>query len=253
MEVHHHSHTSGKKWTHYFWEFLMLFLAVLAGFFAENLREHHIEVKREKQYIQSLAADLKDDIRLLKEGMEFQSIKIRMMDSLIELCNYPEILKKDPDRFYYLARIGTRTRPFANNSRTYDQLKSSGNFRLITNLEVSNRIMSYYEEFPYLHQMEDIYYQELDDYKMYAVKIFDPLSLVAFESDDGTVNRVTDYPVVVNNDPALMKPMSVYAIYMKGSRRLILGIENEIQKKGEVLIHYLEQKYHLSERTPLEK
>ena len=31
MEVHHHpiaigSHTARKKWTHYFWEFLMLFL-----------------------------------------------------------------------------------------------------------------------------------------------------------------------------------------------------------------------------------
>ncbi len=28
MEVHHHSHTARKKWTHYFWEFLMLFLAM---------------------------------------------------------------------------------------------------------------------------------------------------------------------------------------------------------------------------------
>ena len=27
MEVHHYSHALGKKWTHYFWEFLMLFLA----------------------------------------------------------------------------------------------------------------------------------------------------------------------------------------------------------------------------------
>jgi hypothetical protein len=31
-------HTSRKKWTHYFWEFLMLFLAVFCGFLAENLR-----------------------------------------------------------------------------------------------------------------------------------------------------------------------------------------------------------------------
>ena len=27
MEVHAHTHTARKKWTHYFWEFLMLFLA----------------------------------------------------------------------------------------------------------------------------------------------------------------------------------------------------------------------------------
>ena len=28
MEVHAHTHTARKKWTHYFWEFLMLFPAV---------------------------------------------------------------------------------------------------------------------------------------------------------------------------------------------------------------------------------
>ena len=46
MEVHHHAHlasgethTSRKKWTHYLWEFLMLFLAVFCGFLAENQRE----------------------------------------------------------------------------------------------------------------------------------------------------------------------------------------------------------------------
>lgn len=37
MEVHHHTHPShGKKtWKEYFWEFLMLFLAVFCGFLAE--------------------------------------------------------------------------------------------------------------------------------------------------------------------------------------------------------------------------
>jgi hypothetical protein len=43
MEVHTHTHTARKKWTHYLWEFLMLFLAVFAGFLAENQREHIVE------------------------------------------------------------------------------------------------------------------------------------------------------------------------------------------------------------------
>src|SRR6187431_1375896 len=61
MEVHHHAHTARKKWTHYFWEFLMLFLAVFCGFLAENQREHIIEQKREKQYINSFCEDLATD------------------------------------------------------------------------------------------------------------------------------------------------------------------------------------------------
>jgi hypothetical protein len=43
MEVHTHTHTARKKWTHYFWEFLMLFLAVFCGFGVENFCEHQIK------------------------------------------------------------------------------------------------------------------------------------------------------------------------------------------------------------------
>ena len=56
MEVHAHTHTSRKKWTHYFWEFLMLFLAVFCGFLAENFREHQIEDKRTIRYAKQFIA-----------------------------------------------------------------------------------------------------------------------------------------------------------------------------------------------------
>ena len=53
MEVHHHAHHGHEKktWKHYFWEFFMLFLAVVCGFLAELQLEHYIEHKREKEYI----------------------------------------------------------------------------------------------------------------------------------------------------------------------------------------------------------
>jgi hypothetical protein len=62
MEVHAHSHNHGKKnWKAYFWEFLMLFLAVFCGFLAEYQLEHKIEKDRELQYIRSLYEDLKEN------------------------------------------------------------------------------------------------------------------------------------------------------------------------------------------------
>jgi hypothetical protein len=65
MEVHHHSHTERKKWTHYFWELLMLFLAVFCGFLAEYQLEHLIEYQREKQFMKSFVEDLEKDRVLL--------------------------------------------------------------------------------------------------------------------------------------------------------------------------------------------
>src|SRR5436190_23269722 len=63
MEVHHHPHLhhKPKKWKEYFLEFLMIFLAVTLGFFAENIREHYVENERTEEYARSLYDDLKVD------------------------------------------------------------------------------------------------------------------------------------------------------------------------------------------------
>ena len=63
MEVHAHTHTPDshreKKWTHYLWEFLMLFLAVFCGFLAENLRENRVEHKRTLLYANQFLEEIK--------------------------------------------------------------------------------------------------------------------------------------------------------------------------------------------------
>src|SRR5215510_156880 len=96
MEVHHHSHPSTgsghrKKWTHYFWEFLMLFLAVFCGFLAEYQLEHQIEKDREKQFIRSFIEDLKTDTAAISKNLLFRQTKRNQLDSLIELLSEQKI------------------------------------------------------------------------------------------------------------------------------------------------------------------
>src|SRR5262245_2102617 len=67
MEVHTHTHTSRKKWTHYFWEFLMLFLAVFCGFLAENYREHYVEDQRAAKHARNLYKELYNDSIFLQK------------------------------------------------------------------------------------------------------------------------------------------------------------------------------------------
>ena len=81
MEVHHHAHTARKKWTHYFWEFLMLFLAVFCGFLAEYQLEHKIEKDREKQYSKTLYEDLKADTVILNGMIQETNFVIPKVDS----------------------------------------------------------------------------------------------------------------------------------------------------------------------------
>ena len=142
MEVHHHAHTPGKKWTHYLWEFLMLFLAVFCGFLAENQREHFVEHKRERQFILSMREDLKSDTILLNLHTRLRRQTIKSIDSLIYFLKQP-----NPDEFgrhiYYYARSITRHYAFLSNDRTIQQLKNAGNLRLIRKQKVSDSLMDY--------------------------------------------------------------------------------------------------------------
>jgi len=140
MEVHQHTHTPRKKWTHYLWEFLMLFLAVTLGFFVENQREHYIEHKREKQFISTMVEDLKSDTSQLTETIAYKKSKEKMIDSLIMYLSRAEYQKYGNDIYYY-ARNVTRPLYFSPNDRTIQQLKNSGALRLIRKLSISDTIM----------------------------------------------------------------------------------------------------------------
>ena len=100
METHaNHLHKApGNRIWHYFFEFIMLFLAVFCGFLTENLRENRIDKGREKVYINNLYQDLKSDTAIYsnydKSSLEF----LNKIDSLM-------MLMKRPDRNVYMSKI----------------------------------------------------------------------------------------------------------------------------------------------------
>ncbi len=142
MEVHAHTHTARKKWTHYFWEFLMLFLAVFCGFLAENFREHRIEHHREKQYMQTFLVDLqRDTAEIIEDSGTWESI-INDIDSLRKEIEKPE----DSQNVALMYKAGTSIlfgyTTFRYNDRTIQQLRNSGNFRLIDRV-ISDSMIHY--------------------------------------------------------------------------------------------------------------
>src|SRR5436190_23667748 len=109
METHaHHLHNApGKKWTHYFFEFFMLFLAVFCGFLAENIREHKVERDREKQFISSLVEDLGEDTVILAQAVNDLHANVERMDTLMKLLTSGEVKDHGSD-LYHLGRRASR-------------------------------------------------------------------------------------------------------------------------------------------------
>lgn len=131
MEVHHHSHHP-KKWKEYITEFFMLFLAVSLGFFAENLREEHVEKEREHELAKSLYAEMKADSIDLEHAINARIRKEYYLNYLYE--NYTG--DSDNDSIQKLNQVAqiiglTTTSPtiFEPRNAIIHQLESSGMMR----------------------------------------------------------------------------------------------------------------------------
>ena len=247
MEVHHHTHAAhGKKnWKSYFWEFLMLFLAVFCGFLAEYQLEHVIEHQREKQYIESLVADLKSDQEVLSKHIVHVQSGLSMMDSVINILNTPLQIANNSGQLYYLVRLAPRLYPLSTNTRTFEQLKNSGNFRLIKNIHTSNKIMAYYEKFPLVRLLESVNETEFTEYKKVAAKIFNAQVFLSSEGKNDEIKRLSYNPLLRTTNNELLQELSVFAVYMHGTKKGILGNDEALKIAGAQLIEYLQKEYHL--------
>jgi len=146
MEVHHHPdlHHKKKRLKEYFLEFLMIFLAVTLGFLAENLRELTTNRAKEKEYIRGFIRNVQDDTANLKHVISFDIIQVNGIDSFLRLSHADLKMDSNLKNFYYLAYINFyNSASFTSNNATLQQLKSTGDFRLIKKDHVADSLSKY--------------------------------------------------------------------------------------------------------------
>ncbi|MGB4846348.1 MAG: hypothetical protein WBP41_00420 [Saprospiraceae bacterium] len=139
MEVHHHAHHEGNKnWKSYFWEFVMLFLAVFCGFLAEYKLEHVIESEREKELASNFYNELKADSSTFqiaignrqRKDAAFNYMKRFFADSNVALCSKAFSV----NFFYAFATFSPSI--FEPNDAILTQLKNSGSLRYFKDHEL---------------------------------------------------------------------------------------------------------------------
>src|SRR5687767_14197578 len=202
MEVHQHTHTPRKNWTHYFWEFFMLFLAVTAGFLVENQREHYIEHKREKQFIRSLINDIKADTARMGRIIANRTDRDQKLDSLSLLINSDKPEMHTNDIYFHAVTVArTISIRFIPNDGTMQQLKNSGAFRLIRDRVVADSIAKYDVSVRSLLRQGELEETLIHDYRQAAATIFNALIFDLMLDEDNNVSRVLENkPLLLPHD-----------------------------------------------------
>jgi hypothetical protein len=225
MEVHHHS-TTKHKWTHYLWEFLMLFLAVTIGFYAENMRENYKHHHEARTNMHSLLSDLEADVQMFDSVIDRNDYSIAMADSLVES------LHSNPGRtaniYYYARAVTANIGYYFANFKSFDQMKSANLLRLVHPHNLLDSIGSYYVAYQWLDNQIDLLKMKLDQIHKGNIDLFDAYvfdQMMKFQSANYRdlhhiiINRPSGNPKLLTTDPMKINAVSMnYHYYLTTSR-----------------------------------
>jgi hypothetical protein len=186
MEVHHHPEVEKKGIKEYLLEGLMIFIAVMMGFFAESIREHITDSDHEKQSIESLVKAVTSDTVQLHDVIRQATESINAIDSLMALKKLDLNQAGNKQKFYLFSLAGViNDTYFRSNDGALQQLNSSGTLRLISNRATVDSI------FKYELLNKSIAAQEADDYFVFkeTVTIMTKVEDLTMFQDTGAIHK----------------------------------------------------------------
>lgn len=245
MEVHHHAHHEGKKsWKSYFWEFLMLFLAVFCGFLAEWQLEHVIEHGREKEFIKSMIEDAQIDTANINMVSNANKKKLLFVDSLAAIWyNYDNGKSEDYAIYKLFREIISADDELKPTERTLLQLKNAGGMRLIRNETAATSIIVYDGIEKDVQTQHESVSKTIDEfmttsYEIFNFKYFNP----------GSYRGVSHDAILLNHDKVKLIQFA-NKIFAYGGTLAQYDIQLKSMKEEAVkLINTLRKKYHLTDK-----
>ena len=244
MDLHTHTHTPRIKWTHYLYEFFMLFLAVTAGYLVENRREHYVERERGLQYIRSFTDDLRKDIFQLDSLIKKRQNRESQIDSIHFILTSP-----DPDKYgsqvYYFVRYLPRPYQFIDNDGTMQQLKNAGNLRLIDDQATADTIMAYERQHRFIETITNREDQLIQRLFNSINKLFDPEVFNQMNTYDIEFTRPPGNPKLMSHDKEIIRNFLSDLHYIKTVNVGAIGWFKKQKQRAENTLAYLKKEYDL--------
>ncbi|HLX92698.1 MAG TPA: hypothetical protein VKR32_13500 [Puia sp.] len=238
MEVHHHPHVEKKKFKEYFLEFLMIFLAVTMGFFAESLRESISDHSKAREYIQSFYDDLKTDTAKISKIVLFDDEKIKGLSDISNCC---DTVLKNPQSSTCLFGITKNTilnMPFQVTERTFQQLANTGSFRILPKQDADS-ITKYFDVFNTIRDFQSTGFQQAQDEVRIAL-----MPLINAKASLQLINPILKGEFLFSHDLAALNKffneLIKYRAFVAAQRSMLEALkENQIR-----LLKFFDREYH---------
>jgi hypothetical protein len=243
MEVYHQPdlrHTK-KRWTEYSLEFLMIFLAVTLGFFAENLREYISDRGHVRQLASQLIRDLKNDSAILHENISRENLLIKKSDTLFYLLQQP-LSSLDTKKLQELITNCYSINLFQPASGAMVAIKNELHLKQFARSNITLYISDYETLQTLLKTIEKFHEDNLREYVQgFITAHFTPAnaySSLSSLNNGGITNG--DLRNISQND---LTQFSVDIVFIKNYNALLAEISTQLMSKGADFISYSNKEF----------
>ena len=141
-------------------ELLIVIVGVTIAFWLNTRAEENKEKQVLNRYYNELLSDLSQDRNMLERVIDINTQKKNQMENAIKLYQKPEIIRDSV--FYYTQLIGNYNF-FSPKNITYQSLISSGDLKLINDMNVKRRLMSLYQRYENIDELQQNHLEALDE------------------------------------------------------------------------------------------
>jgi hypothetical protein len=232
-----------KRLKDYLQEGLMIFVAVVMGFLAENVREGIGNREKENQYMASYIKNLQEDSGVLARSISENNYKLASLDSLLNLSQRDLSTPSNRANLYrHSVRFVSYYSEFGNNDATFLQLAYSGGLRLIKKDHVADSIAEYAAQLKYVYAAEGLYAKAIDAATMAAHEVLD-FTVIYDSSYYKEQNFTGKYIPLISDDKQKMKLLFNKISFERRATENYIKNLNSLKPVLEGFIVYLKKEY----------
>jgi hypothetical protein len=148
-----------QDWFAVFVEILVVIVGLMLAFQLDRWWEDRGDRAQEAQYVDRLIADVEADIEALEFAVELQNIRLEMAELLMAVAADPEEAMRRPVEFLGAVLQSSYLYTPIPTSHTFDDLRSTGNMRLLRDTDFKDLLHDYYGYEANQRQFQEIWFQ----------------------------------------------------------------------------------------------
>jgi hypothetical protein len=244
MEVHHHPQLEHKPkpWKEYLLEGFMIFIAVMMGFIAENIREVITNREHARELTVQLARDLKNDIVAFKAARDGETRILASNDILINLLQQP-LDKADGKLIQKHIGVSHSLFPFHPSMGAINAIKNELHLKQFSESDIIRYMSDYESRVELLRTVQNITLE-------YQRKYLDPFIVAHLAPDNINAallhNPLTNAPLH-NVTQAELSELAAQTVLIRINTNELVKDNQALVDEAQDMLKYISKQYGINE------